>query len=102
MSQNLITDPKFTALALIAEAVKTAIKYHNAEIEAACREALQGKTPNEPLPDTAIAQIFLRGFCLHQNTVWGLKHNIARGCLELVRLIEARQESDDSILLKHY
>lgn len=102
MVQNLITDPKFTALALISEAVKTAIKYHNSEIEAACREALQGKTPNEPLPDTAISEIFFRGFCLHQNTVWGLKYNIARGCLDLVRLMEAREEPDDSVLLTHY
>ena len=102
MAQNLITDPKFTALALIAEAVKTAREYHDSEIEAACRNTLQGKTPNEPLPDTAIAQITLRGFCLHNDTVWGLTRNISRGCLELVRLIEARQESDDSVLLKHY
>ena len=99
MAQNMITDPMVMLLALIGEAAKTSVEYHSTEIEAACRGALKGKTPNEPLPSDAIAQIALRGFCIHNGTVWGLVKNISRGRLELVRLTEIRQGSNGQVIL---
>lgn len=78
-------------ISLSAQLVKEAVSYG---IERLCAEALKGRTPNEPRPDSVslFADLETHGFHEFKGTVWGLhkQYRNGREVIELCRLLDLR------------